>query len=106
MKYYAVLNLFNSSSNVPRLSTRNLMEAPSDDSAWRGSPEEALEYAYARLQSASNMLLADMHSAYQRDFHEFSWAVLELAHRLTLYTLKMTALINLAVSLGIKSDHD
>ena len=105
MKYYAVLNLFNSSFNVPRLSTRNLSEAPSDDKSWRSSPEEALEYAYTRLQNVSNRLLLDMHSVFRTDFYD-AVGGLELSQQLTVTTLKMTALINLAVSLGIKSDHD
>lgn len=106
MQYYAVLNLFNSSSNVPRLSTRNLSEAPSDDSSWRTSPEEALEYAYKMLQNVSNMLLSDMQRVVLMDFHECTGGGLELAQQLTVTTLKMTALINLAVSRDIKNERD
>lgn len=95
MEYYAVVNLFNSST--PELTTRGLTEPQDAGRMWQPSKELAIQYAQRRLRDVLVAGLDNLKWALEQDGKDHSKSALDYASQLTILTLKLTALVHLAI---------
>lgn len=96
MEYYAVINLFNSST--PKLTARVLTEPQDADSMWQPSKELAIYYAQTKLNNMLSALRDSIERAFEQGAVDHLKSVLDSASQLTILTLKLTALVHLAIA--------
>lgn len=96
MEYYAVLNMCNTST--PELATRVLTDPQDAGRMWQPSKELAIQYAQRRLRGMLIAGLDNLKWSLEQDSKDHSKSALDCASQLTILTLKLTALVHLAIA--------